>query len=560
MTPVDPTLLGHPATGSNAALLPVSTSVLTDVEFALAWDASAAAFVGVPTLEPVTSELLPDESQVPSYHLMKVPTAGGDAALSLWQSDRVPAPMLSEIPAEPSLRLPSDTGLPPEQTKTDEARSKGVPTPDRVHVVEQTLLGQVHDLDRTVDERETKPIIAGAGLVDSTAPQTPEGISSPKKATQNAASEQTDIAAAAPRPIPGVEHDTVTKTASPDADNIKHATFPTVAKENDILKSAARKADGKPATRTLESETVLARVEKIPPANVTSAPIERTALSTDSFSTVPEKVPALAERGLIPPVRLDEPDPFKDQPTTNVPTSTTAPPELRATPVHMFQPPELRAPTTPRARPEAEPDTSRVIPKLEAPPAAMPSTSAPHTSTLPTQNIVQSLPLPTSSPLEMEAELGPILAASRQIQGNAPPSATALFVPNAQAIPVAAQIFAAVSSTPAGTTEIALNPEELGRVRIRLVGGEVGLSVTILAERPETADLMRRNIDILAREFSELGHDNLTFSFSDDAPRDDGPQSSGIGSSSSSGPQEPTDDSIQNTINVVMRGGLDLKL
>ncbi|MDG4649247.1 flagellar hook-length control protein FliK [Roseibacterium sp. SDUM158017] len=58
-----------------------------------------------------------------------------------------------------------------------------------------------------------------------------------------------------------------------------------------------------------------------------------------------------------------------------------------------------------------------------------------------------------------------------------------------------------------GAVEIALDPPELGRVRLSLV--EVGgtMAVSITAERPETADLMRRHLEILAQEFARSGLD-----------------------------------------------------
>jgi flagellar hook-length control protein FliK len=75
----------------------------------------------------------------------------------------------------------------------------------------------------------------------------------------------------------------------------------------------------------------------------------------------------------------------------------------------------------------------------------------------------------------------------------------------------AAQIVASLpkplSDLGSGTMEVALDPPELGRVRLTLVevGGAMTLSIT--AERPETADLMRRHLDLLAQEFSRSGLD-----------------------------------------------------
>lgn len=61
--------------------------------------------------------------------------------------------------------------------------------------------------------------------------------------------------------------------------------------------------------------------------------------------------------------------------------------------------------------------------------------------------------------------------------------------------------------------ELALNPTELGQVRMSLLKGEGMITVSIIAERVETLDLMRRNIDILAQDLRQIGFDNVSFSF-----------------------------------------------
>ncbi|MFC6582188.1 flagellar hook-length control protein FliK [Sulfitobacter aestuariivivens] len=42
---------------------------------------------------------------------------------------------------------------------------------------------------------------------------------------------------------------------------------------------------------------------------------------------------------------------------------------------------------------------------------------------------------------------------------------------------------------------------------------DTGIVVTLLTERPETLDLMRRHIDQLGQEFRALGYEDVTFSF-----------------------------------------------
>ena len=69
--------------------------------------------------------------------------------------------------------------------------------------------------------------------------------------------------------------------------------------------------------------------------------------------------------------------------------------------------------------------------------------------------------------------------------------------------------------------ELVLSPAELGRVRISMQAGDGAMVVQVVAERPETLDLMRRNIDQLAQEFRNMGFDSADFSFGHNAPGDD---------------------------------------
>ncbi|WP_170329538.1 flagellar hook-length control protein FliK [Ruegeria arenilitoris] len=62
-----------------------------------------------------------------------------------------------------------------------------------------------------------------------------------------------------------------------------------------------------------------------------------------------------------------------------------------------------------------------------------------------------------------------------------------------------------------GAVEVALNPEELGRVSIILNGRDDGLHLTISAERPETLDMMRRHLSVLEAEFQSFGLGDLSF-------------------------------------------------
>ncbi|WP_282170520.1 flagellar hook-length control protein FliK [Ruegeria atlantica] len=76
---------------------------------------------------------------------------------------------------------------------------------------------------------------------------------------------------------------------------------------------------------------------------------------------------------------------------------------------------------------------------------------------------------------------------------------------------VAGQMAAVINTQPkSGSVEIALNPEELGRVSIMLNGRDDGLHLTISAERPETLEMMRRHLAVLEEEFKNFGLGDLS--------------------------------------------------
>lgn len=88
-------------------------------------------------------------------------------------------------------------------------------------------------------------------------------------------------------------------------------------------------------------------------------------------------------------------------------------------------------------------------------------------------------------------------------------SATALTQTNGRAIAEAA-----VSLTDkGGRIDVTLSPEELGRVTVKMDQSSSALVIILSAERPETLDLIRRNIDLLEQQATALGHEGASFSF-----------------------------------------------
>jgi hypothetical protein len=79
---------------------------------------------------------------------------------------------------------------------------------------------------------------------------------------------------------------------------------------------------------------------------------------------------------------------------------------------------------------------------------------------------------------------------------------------------LAGQITLAVGrATTDRSVEIRLDPPELGRVQIHLRPTETGLQATVLAERPETHDLLRRHADLLARDLGAAGFRDVSLDF-----------------------------------------------
>lgn len=66
---------------------------------------------------------------------------------------------------------------------------------------------------------------------------------------------------------------------------------------------------------------------------------------------------------------------------------------------------------------------------------------------------------------------------------------------------------------PDGSVEIALDPPELGRIRLAMSGHEHQMSVVITVDRPEVLDVIRRQIDLLKTELTAQGFTQFDFDF-----------------------------------------------
>ncbi len=128
---------------------------------------------------------------------------------------------------------------------------------------------------------------------------------------------------------------------------------------------------------------------------------------------------------------------------------------------------------------------------------------------------------------------------------------------------VARQISEALQQMPNRPVEISLNPEELGRVRLAMSSSEAGIVVNVLAERPETIDLMRRHIASLEAAFKDIGYSNISFSFSSGEQAQDDQGADVSGSSRINPLAEPDEQTSTPTRIELIPGsnmGLDIRL
>jgi flagellar hook-length control protein FliK len=128
-------------------------------------------------------------------------------------------------------------------------------------------------------------------------------------------------------------------------------------------------------------------------------------------------------------------------------------------------------------------------------------------------------PVPTSmdTALVMDTQIAPLddpgiglSSASASTSATTSTAPAAVASPPAQAQSAAQQIAAALAAPDQPRhgdhpIEIALDPPELGRVRLTLTEVNGALTLTIVADRPDTVDLMRRHLDLLAQEFARAG-------------------------------------------------------
>ncbi|KQI69928.1 hypothetical protein AN189_00490 [Loktanella sp. 3ANDIMAR09] len=127
---------------------------------------------------------------------------------------------------------------------------------------------------------------------------------------------------------------------------------------------------------------------------------------------------------------------------------------------------------------------------------------------------------------------------------------------------VAQQIAVTINQAAERTVELALNPAELGRVRMTLTAQDQGMMIHVLTERPETSDLMRRHVDVLQQELRALGYTSVKLDFDAGGAAHDRArgQPEHLQNASEIGTVSSSNQPIQPQPTPIRIGGLDLRL
>ncbi|MBO9399516.1 flagellar hook-length control protein FliK [Shimia sp. R9_3] len=78
---------------------------------------------------------------------------------------------------------------------------------------------------------------------------------------------------------------------------------------------------------------------------------------------------------------------------------------------------------------------------------------------------------------------------------------------------VVRQIADAVKTSDKNLIELTMDPPELGKVRMSMAETGGVMAVTISADSQATTELMRRHMDLLRKDFMEMGYQDVSFSF-----------------------------------------------
>lgn len=177
------------------------------------------------------------------------------------------------------------------------------------------------------------------------------------------------------------------------------------------------------------------------------------------------------------------------------------------------------------AKPVAQAGDAEVMEEMPLPQARDKAAVAPSAMQWRAQVVTDQVQAPQTAATQVSAEVGAEqgfeAVVSARDEGAARSLTSAPDLPQQarlqQALANPAQVLRQVSeaarSTDKGVIEVTMDPPELGRLRLSMSESAGVMNITISTEQSATNDLMRKHIEMLRRDFIEMGYDNVSFSF-----------------------------------------------
>lgn len=162
--------------------------------------------------------------------------------------------------------------------------------------------------------------------------------------------------------------------------------------------------------------------------------------------------------------------------------------------------------------------------------------------------------LPAHAPVAVAAAGGHVDHRPEPRHAPLPPTVPAALVQQA-VVQAAAAVQAGAGVD--GPVTVTLSPEDLGTLRFEMQGRGEAIHVSLVVEKPETLELLRRHADQLATEFRQAGFAGASFSFSGTGA---GGQERGAARSARYDLTEVERDTAIEKPRRLARGGLDLRL
>ncbi|MBN8292322.1 flagellar hook-length control protein FliK [Rhodobacter sp. NTK016B] len=304
-----------------------------------------------------------------------------------------------------------------------------------------------------------------------------------------------DKPAGQPRLVPFSMPDTRPMTASPTTRDAPKATAPIAAPVD--APASTQVASATPAS---PSATVVAFSETpmmaLPPAS-NALPARAQTLLQQPVAQGEIPLPGPLPAPPIAPARREAS--VTDRAPVQPPTQNSERPDTPDTPRAKADPTPIQTSSAPAAAPVAQTPTPVPAAQPEIPPVMAEQQTDTRADRI-------ELSPRDEAPGDSRAA---IPHASTQHSQTLPPSAQAQRIGQQ----IAAQIQQPALSGPGGFS-LALDPEELGHVRLTLVNHEAASVLMVHADRPETLDLMRRHIALLEQDLRSMGHDALSLRFS----------------------------------------------